>query len=128
MQIDGTKGEEKIANKWRTKFSEVLNSVEDYDEKEALVHELVDAPRSSFELVTPEEVYLASSELNNGKSAGVDDIPAEFYKHAPIYMHSWLANFFNSMVTHGYLPPVMSDVLLIPIPKNKFGDVNSSSN
>jgi len=58
----------------------------------------------------------------------VDDIPAEFYKHAPIYIYSWLASFFNSMISHGYLPPVMSDVLLIPVPKNKFGDVNSSSN
>ena len=128
MQVDEVKGKEESANKWRIKFSEVLNSVEEYEDKEAFAHELRDAPRLSFDPISPEEVYLVSSQLNNGKSAGVDKVPAEFYKHAPVYIHSWLAKFFNSMISHGYLPPVMSDVLLIPIPKNKFGDVNSSSN
>ena len=63
-QIDEAKGEEEIANKWIIKFLEVLSSMEDYDDKEALAYELQDAPLLSFDLFSPEEVYLVSSELS----------------------------------------------------------------
>ena len=73
----------------------------------------------SSKVLFSEEVHLASNELHNGKSPGKDDVPAEFYKHAPLYFYSWLAKFFSSMILHNYNPSFITDVLLIPIPKNK---------
>ena len=58
MRIDEAVGEEDIAQKWRLKYSEVLNSVDDDAEKEALQLELDNAQNSSYEHVSPEEVYL----------------------------------------------------------------------
>ena len=128
MRIDEAAGEEDIAQKWRLKYSEVLNSVDDDAEKEALQLELGNAQNSSYEHVSPEEVYLVSSELDNGKSPGKDGVPAEFFKYAPVCILEFVARFFNSVMCHGFLPSTISDVLLIPIPKNKLGDISNSSN
>ena len=53
-------------------------------EKKDLHWELDNAQNCSDEHVSPEEVYLVSSELDNGKSSEKDGVPAESFNYAPV--------------------------------------------
>ena len=64
MWIDGADGEENIAQERRLKYYEFLDSVDDGTKIEASHLELNNAQNSSYENMSPEEVYLVSSDLD----------------------------------------------------------------
>ena len=127
-RIDGISGSDHIAQFWREKYSKILNNVDDHREKEELDRALDDMPTEPLPPVTPEEVFSAISDLRSGSSAGLDCTPPEVYKHAPMPIINWLSQIFNSFLMHSYLPPQVTDILLIPLPKNKLGDITNSKN
>ena len=43
-------------------------------------------------------------DLPINKAIGLDDIPVEFYKYAPINILIWITLFFNEFLTHCFLP------------------------
>ena len=47
-----------------------------------------------------EVVYLVASELDKGKSPEKDDVPAKFFKFAPLCILELVAHFFNSFLCH----------------------------
>ena len=66
--------------------------------------------------------------LECGKSAGPDGIGAEYLKFSNIKIHILLSLCFTLCLAHGYLPPAMIETTIVPIVKNKSGNLSDSSN
>jgi len=69
-----------------------------------------------------------SKSLQKGKAPGLDGLVLEhfLYSHPSIYMH--LTRLFNLMIKHGVVPNGFGEGLIVPLIKEKFGDVCSSEN
>ena len=70
-----------------------------------------------MKLVSPEEVCVASGELDNNKSCGLDKVPSEVFKYAPLLMHTLSAKLINMMIAHSYVPCAITDVKIMPVLK-----------
>ena len=66
---------------------------------------------------TEDDVLYALSHLKTGKSDG-DRIFAEHFIYATSALLSPLANFFGSLVRHGFMPQCLRDCVLVPVLKN----------
>ena len=78
--------------------------------------------------VTVDDIINAINKLDNNKSCGSDEIYAEHIKHSSEKLYPLLSLCFTSMFVHGYLPDSLLTVILVPIIKNKAGDINSMNN
>ena len=72
---------EEIQGRWREHYSDLLNRVTEVDE--SVLSEIPQLPIKDFLDVPPdqEEVNKAIAQMNNGKSPGIDGIPAEVLKY-----------------------------------------------
>ena len=74
------------------------------------------------------KVILITVKWECGKSAGPDGIGAEYLKFSNIKIHVLLSMCFTLCLAHGYLPPAMIETTIVPIVKNKSGNLSDSSN
>ena len=63
------------------------------------------------------EITKAAKSLKNGKSAGVDNLQAEFIKYAPPSIHQHIADIYNDTAETGDAPEQLTQGLLTPLPK-----------
>ena len=66
--------------------------------------------------------------MERGKACALDGIFAEHLLYAGDRLPVLLTLLFNMCILHGYLPPQMISTVLIPIIKNKSGDVTDKGN
>ena len=78
--------------------------------------------------VSTKSVSEIISKLECGKSAGPDGIDAEYLKFSNIKIHVLLSMCFTLCLTHGYIPPAMIETTIVPIVKNKSGNLSDSNN
>lgn len=78
--------------------------------------------------VTPLEVHLSIKQLKSGKSCGLDYLQSEHFKNACDKLSVLLCLCFNSMILHGYVTEGFSDTILIPIIKDKKGNITDPDN
>ena len=78
--------------------------------------------------VSTKSVSEIIGKLECGKSAGLDGIGAEYLKFSNIKIHILLSLCFTLCLAHGYLPPSMIETTIVPIVKNKSGNLSDSSN
>ena len=126
--IDGSGGDIDIANLWRTKFQQLLNTSDSQhadvllDELDHLttlggVHEV---------MISAEAVCESVQKLKRGKSDG-GSLLSDHVIEAPVSLHLFLANFFTALLRHGHVPSSFRDAILLPIPKG-LKDPSDSSN
>ena len=80
----------------------------------------------NVEVPTTVEIVEVIHTLNNGKAAGEDGIPAEFFKCCPDIMATWLHRIITVIWMSEKIPGDWSDSLLIPVFKK--GDKKLCSN
>ena len=68
------------------------------------------------------------AKLKCGKSAGPDGICAEYLKILNVKIHSLIALCFFLGLSHGYLPTALIETTIVPIVKNKSGNLSDSNN
>ena len=68
------------------------------------------------------------AKLECGKSAGPDGICAEYLKFSNVEIHSLIALCFSLCLSHGYLPTALIETTIVPIVKNKSGNLSDSNN
>ena len=85
-----------------------------------------DPYNSNVEAPTTDEISEVIRKLKNGKAAGEDGIPAEFFKCAPDIMAAWLHRIISQIWTSEKVPEDWSDSLLLPVFKK--GDKKVCSN
>ena len=70
----------------------------------------------------------ATKKLEYDKSAGPDGVNAESIKFAHPRLHALLSICFSLCFTHGYMPADMIETTIVPIIKNKCGNLADSNN
>jgi hypothetical protein len=78
--------------------------------------------------VSKEEIGIAISRLESGKSCGMDGVSAEHLKYCSDIVLDLLALCFTKMFVHGFIPDSMLVVILVPIVKDKSGKLASKDN
>ena len=129
--IEGSTDDRDIADKFANYFSSSdleLSSaiVECNDTSNELCDDSVDCGKWLFSV---EEVDTAvRNNLKLGKAAGIDNIVAEhiIYAHPAIIYH--LTNVFNLMIIHGYVPNRFGHAIIVPLIKDRCGDVSKLTN
>ena len=78
--------------------------------------------------ITPCMVQNAIDTLKCGKSCGNDGLSAEHFKHADGCVTILLSIFYTGAIRHGYLPGDFMKTIIIPLVKNKYGDLSDVNN
>ena len=121
-KIENVTGERNIAELWRKHYSDIFNAVRNSASDYTDLH-----CDNDFEF-TESDISGAISDLRRGKSPGNDGMSAEHLMHASHTLFPMLTKLFTSCVTHGYLPEKLLDVVVVPIVKNRCGNVSDKSN
>ncbi|XP_045455984.1 uncharacterized protein LOC123665768 [Melitaea cinxia] len=74
------------------------------------------------------QVEAVIKKMNRGRSPGHDGLSIEHLKHAGNHLYSVLAMFFSLCITHSYLPADMMKTVVVPLVKNKTGDISDKNN
>ncbi|KAG7308712.1 hypothetical protein JYU34_005936 [Plutella xylostella] len=79
-------------------------------------------------LVTAKEISCVIRGMVRGKSPGHDGLSIEHLKFAGQHLPRVLALLFNLCISHSYLPQDLMHTVVVPIIKNKTGNVSDVSN
>ncbi|XP_046976555.1 uncharacterized protein LOC124542674 [Vanessa cardui] len=77
---------------------------------------------------TPDDVYKIINSMSRGKSPGHDGLSIEHLKHAGPHLSRVLATLYNLCIKHAYLPEALMKTVVVPIVKNKTGNISDKSN
>ena len=113
-------------------YEKLYNSVEDTDDMEEVkryLNEKISANSlTDVNAVTPQLVEEAINLLKNDKTDPVFVFNSNCLKNAPFLLCEHLANLFKTLLVHGHISPVVLVSTIVPLVKDKLGDVNSSNN
>ena len=127
-KIENETGSQNITNMWRDHYQQLFNSVNDTNDKPYVLsyirnnHDTIDA------VVTVDDMICSIKELPNNKSPGYDGLMSEHFKYASHRLCVLMTIIIQIMIKHGFLPQQFMTTVLVPILKNKNGDIASKSN
>jgi len=124
--IDGEADDHKIAEIFCKKFGEPLVQASSCS---MLCDKLCSDESVNDFLMSVEDVdTVIRTNMKRGKAAGIDNLTLErvLYSHPILVWH--LCRLFNLMLKHGYVPNQFGRGIIIPLVKDKHGDVTNSSN
>ena len=78
-------------------------------------------------LVCSEDIRNIVNKLKCGKSSGPDGISAESLKFSHSRLYVLLSLCFSLCLTHGYLPKSLIETTIVPIVKNKCGNLSNNN-
>ena len=123
--IEDASGAEEIGKLWKRHFESIFNCLKNVRKSPA--KSSVDCNFNEVK-VSVDEVRDAIAKLVLNKSSGSDNIHAEHIKYASERLIPLISICFTSCFVHGFLPASLLTVVLVPIIKNKAGNVNSIDN
>ena len=125
--VNNERGNKNIAAMWKTHYGHLLNSSTDNSMKCHVVDSL-NCSDMVFDRFSISEVIDAIGCLKNGKSTGLDDLYGEHFKYADDKLAALLCIVFNAMIIHNYFPESMLDTIIVPLLKDKQGDITDQDN
>ena len=123
--IEDASGAEEISKLWKNHFESIFNCLQNVSKSP--VNNSVNCSFNELK-VSIDEVRDAIQKLVLNKSCGSDNIYAEHIKYASERLIPLISMCFTSCFVHGFLPASLLTVILVPIIKNKAGNVNSINN
>ena len=123
--IEDASGSEEIVKLWKTHFQEIFNCINKSDITQKMGK--VDDKFNDIK-ITAANVYDAIKKLGCNKSCGADNIYAEHLKYSSAKLYTLLSMCLTSFFVHGYLPQSLLTVILVPVIKDKAGNINSINN
>ena len=124
--VDGTSGNENIANLFASKFQNVFNSVKSEDKElnklKCYINNQVSLSTredKSYCLLDFSDMSFLISNLKNGKYDGNLGLFSDHIIHGSEMLFTYLTLLFNCMLVHGSSPVDMSISTMVPIPKGK---------
>ena len=93
-----------------------------------IARKLQNVQHDSNMAVSAKSITEIMSKLECAKSAGPDGISAECFKFSDTKIHVLLSLLFSMCLSHGYLPSALIKTRIVPIVKNKAGDLSDSNN
>ena len=128
--IDGVST--KIENKFAETYQSLYNSVDDKGAltlfKKCLSVLITVSSTDDVQEITPDIVQEAINLLESNQTDPVVDFNSDCIKNAPFIFCEILAVIFRHLVTHGHVSSFLMISVLIPIIKDKLGDISSSDN
>ena len=128
--IDGCS--ENIADLFASKYEKLYNSVKDEKEltylSDKIDNSINDKDLPEINRVTADVVTDAIGHLKNGKNDPTLKFGSDMLKAAPAIFSTLLSKVFKTFLIHGYVSSYLLMSMLIPIVKDKFGDICSSEN
>ena len=125
--VNNVVGASNIADRWKGHFKDLLNSTTDVSNK-LNVEYVINNSHLETNRFTIDEVIKAVKDVKTGKTCGLDNIYGEHLKFANDRLCALLAIVFNTMVIHNHLPLNMLDTIIVPLLKDKQGDVTDKDN
>ena len=129
-KIDGETKD--IPGHFKKIYSKLYNSVDDGDEllviREQLESEIDDCSLIDVEKVTPEKVKEATTKLKANKSDPVCEFSSDCIKNAPDILFKHLLTVIQSVLVHSHVSLFLLLSTLVPIVKDKLGNICSSKN
>ena len=125
--VKGATGHVDITNMWYDHFKGLLNCIDNITHRKYVLDSIGNMPMQ-YDLFTPAEIKSAIEGLKGNKASGTDSLFAEHLKYAGAKIHLLLSVCFNACMVHGFLPSTMTDTILVPIIKDKTGNVSSKAN
>ena len=130
VTIDGVKSQ--IESQFAKVYEKLYNSVNDkggiQEVKEYLSRNIDERSLDDVNLVTPSLVKKAIDRLKNDKTDPVYAFNSNCLKNAPPQLSQHLAALFKILLIHGHISPLVLISTIVPLVKDKLGDVNSSNN
>ena len=135
VYINGSTKDVDVANAFAVQFSSVYCSSDDAAEAKKEFEALLSGANNDdfskerlCELINVESVDRCMQNLKLGKALGPDDLNAEHlrYAHPAIAFHK--CALFRSILLHGYVPKDFGSGIVIPLIKDKTGDVKNVNN
>ena len=122
--IEGVSGGAAIAANWKSHFVDLFNC-----HRQTRVN-YTENVKSRYDEIfgRREEIEVAIKNLDKNKSCGLDGIYAEHLKYASVHLLDHLRHCFTSLLVHGVLPDSMPTVVLVPVIKDKAGNITSKDN
>ena len=105
-----------------------LYSVPDNHDRDYVVNACSEADKDVFEGISICDVMNAIHGLKTAKSAGHNGLVSESFINSGMRLCVHLSLLYTLCIRHGYLPSRLMDINIIPLVKNKCGDITDISN
>ena len=128
--IDGVRSN--IESHFGNVYMDLYNSVNNREELISVTQHLNKMINSSsindVEKITPTLVGEAISRIKNNKTDPLFLFNSDCFKNAPLILCEQLSKLFRMYLIHGHISSVLIVLTLIPLIKDKLGDICSSNN
>ena len=109
------------------KFCKILNAHDcDHNLTVDVSRKLQNVQHYSNMAVLAKSITEIVSKLECGKLAEPDRIIAECFNFSNIMVHVLLSLLFSMCLSHGFLPSALIKTTIVPIVKNKYGNLSDS--
>ena len=126
--IDGVTGENAIADLWRDHYESLLNDSTHHYEKADVLQSFNNICSHAGMYVTMSEVLEVVKDLPNRKSSGLDGLNGESLKYADPLLCLLLSICYTCMFKHSYMPQSMINSIIVPLVKNRCGNLTDKNN
>ena len=120
--IENVTGSSEIVKLWKSHYQNIFNCI---NQNETMHSKLDNDCRFDELKVTIKDISEAANKLSCNKSCGADSIHAEHLKYCSEKIYTLLSMCLTGFFVHGYLPDSLLTVILVPVIKNKAGNINS---
>ena len=127
--IGGCSGSEAIADMWQKHFSNVLNNTSNRDLCRVNVLDILKDGNVEYTnslRIDVHEIQESINALRSGVACGPDNVSDEHFKYAGRRLSVLLSMFLTCVFSHGYLPDQLVSTTIIPLLKDKMGDISDA--
>ena len=125
--VGGATGRDSIACMWQNHFANLFNYVDSASDKESVLYN-ISRVSNVHDTSCSDDVKSSVNYLSANKACGLDNIYAEHILYASPIVHHLLSICFNVVIVHGFLPSDLTDTVLVPIVREKTGDISDKGN
>ena len=131
VTIDGYNGND-IPEAFASVYSNLYNRTRDdqkvYDILTKVNGMLSETDMEEVQKISSFTIKEALSKIKPGKTDPIYQFSSDCLKNAPDIFHDYLAKLVKTFFIHGYIPKVLLTAVLVPIVKDKLGNVCDSKN
>ena len=127
-KIGDVVGDDSICEMWRKHFDSLYNSVPD-DGSRRLFEERVAGIDSSYvKYISVQEVIDVIVGQKKNKSPGPNGLNMEAFMYGGLRLCTHMSLFYTFCIRHNFLPKSFMDITVVPLVKNKGGDLTNIDN
>ena len=121
-------GEVDICNMWREHFSKLYNCVPDCGDKQLFFDRVSGIGVCSSNCISVRDVIDAITGQKKSKSPGPNGLHMEAFLYGGLRLYTHLSIFYSICIRHEFLPRSFMDITIVPLVKNKGGDLTDMNN